>query len=331
MSNAHANTLDRIEAANLPLAVYRTARRLLDRAMARNGYLEISHDEMLKICETEAWGTVRRHLIALQGAGIIKKWLNHSARVWFVDYPAPAWLGGVITERAEVIILRSPADDHGDDENSVGSPGDQIRANDERFRANDERFRAGDDQNRAQTAPPIGWLVGFDPNTSILPDQDQTNQPTNQVAQTAEEQERSKRLLSDPEILAHVGNREAYAAKTLTYANEHAFPWLLQQVGSWWADMQARRVRSIGALYKRIDSGWTPDPWPDEFLESDLYARHYPLDDSQRTAWSAYQQYEASRGVILGYDHYVEMVNAWPDELFALAEQLPAPIQGGAP
>ena len=80
--------VERIETANLPAATYRTARRLLDVADQRTGAARLSHERMREIVGTDADATVRRHLVELQGAGIIAYRRNSDVQIWFADWEA---------------------------------------------------------------------------------------------------------------------------------------------------------------------------------------------------------------------------------------------------
>ena len=62
--------LERLDAINLTGALYRTARRILDRVHEDNGYVRIDYPQARAICVTESDETVRGHLARLTAAGL---------------------------------------------------------------------------------------------------------------------------------------------------------------------------------------------------------------------------------------------------------------------
>lgn len=85
---------------------YRTARRLLDRVSA-NGELHIDHAEALGLCGTCSLGTLRAHLIALQGAGIIQYAINHQVHIGFLAWPVIATRANSRATRSNSRVRRS--------------------------------------------------------------------------------------------------------------------------------------------------------------------------------------------------------------------------------
>ena len=65
--------LDRLEEADLAPALYRTARRILDRVSEADGYCRIDHATARQICGTESDETVRGHLSRLTSAGLLDR------------------------------------------------------------------------------------------------------------------------------------------------------------------------------------------------------------------------------------------------------------------
>ncbi len=155
--------VERIEAAELPAATYRTARRLLDLADDR-GAVKLPHDRMRAVVGTDADATVRRHLVELQGAGIIAYRRNSDVQVWFADWQP----GNVIS---------------GDQHGSAVISGDQYtRESEQRSVINgDQHTRKSRAQrsNRAHTdhlphthvsAPDLdGWMEDLDPKQNEDP------------------------------------------------------------------------------------------------------------------------------------------------------------------
>lgn len=340
--------LTRIEQANLPAPVYRTARRLLDLAVSANGELQISHERCMQLVETSANGTMRSHLIQIERAGIAAYHTNGSIRVWFVDFPKPHWMTRPKPNRANPRAERSDSRDWPtmpepvlDPENEI----DQIRALDDQNRALGDQMRALGDQNRAICSPPIGyWLVG----SSIDPDQEE---PTNQVGENAgaridtvsiladdtktdtvsvlpitetaptpgsaappspAEQQRNFALLTDPEIALN-------ARVAQICAKVHHFDFLLAQVATYWDQWQKGIVESPGALKNRIMNGWRPEPYTAEFLASALYKRHFPvqLSAGEIETYAAYQRHGAWGDHVIGLEATTQRYQALLQRLTA--------------
>ncbi|MCL4862954.1 MAG: hypothetical protein KJZ93_26325 [Caldilineaceae bacterium] len=288
--------------------------------------MEINHDEAKQLVGTEAWGTVRAHLIALQRAGIVEKWLNHSTRVWFVEYPAPAWL---LADRAKARAGRSdPRDlptETGTDEaagNGERAPGDQIRANHQQIRAPDDQIRANYQQTRAKTGDGIGrYQVGRYTNNEdldsdrYLPTADPQTAPD--VAELEPDQRWSFELLTDSDI-------GMMAANALKCARLHKPAYVVRHVATWWS---TRRGRGAGALFNRL-LNWKQFPPHEEidedFLASDLYRRHYPLDEDDARRWALWQSYGEHADLVQGLSP-----PDMPPEVEALVRQLPLPKGDG--
>jgi hypothetical protein len=61
-----------IDEADIPSTVYRTAMRLLHRVDGHTGTVTVSEADLMAICQTEAEGTMRSHLVQLAAAGIVR-------------------------------------------------------------------------------------------------------------------------------------------------------------------------------------------------------------------------------------------------------------------
>jgi hypothetical protein len=72
VTNVFDICLEQIEQADLPATVYRTAIRLLRRAINGGGTFTLEEADLLDICQTDAEGTARSHLVQLAAAGIIR-------------------------------------------------------------------------------------------------------------------------------------------------------------------------------------------------------------------------------------------------------------------
>ena len=73
--------LTRLEAADLTPALYRTARRILDRVHEDNGYCRINYPQARLICATDSDETVRGHLSRLASAGLVTVHRNAAIHV----------------------------------------------------------------------------------------------------------------------------------------------------------------------------------------------------------------------------------------------------------
>ena len=159
------DTLDELE---ISAAQYRTAIRLAKRTLPGDRYVRLSYADMLSIVGTDSDNTVRGHLAALAGAGLLTYQRNHSVHVWWKVEPigdsvivgrAPRAPGdqidrGTITESAEpdpaVIVGRAPR-----------APGDHEEPEPEPDYENIDR---GTRATRAGRSPNYNyqyWLVGW--------------------------------------------------------------------------------------------------------------------------------------------------------------------------
>lgn len=275
MNEFYTATAAALNAASIPSSTYRIARALLDLAPA-TGYVELSHEATKTVTGSTSWGTVRRHLITLQNAGLIMKWLNHSTRVYFVDYPPQPWMQGdpevinlrakVITERAKVIAIRSPE----------APPDLTDRAEDDHFRAQNDQNRAEDDHfspaTYTRTRAP-GWVglgndLDQDPNDSI-PNPTQPLTPS---------QEWVADLLTDPAI-------SLLPSKVQDIARLHTPVYVVKHVATWWSK---RREEGPGVLVYRLLKSrrqCKPNPHPsEEFLRSEFWRTHYALAPDELAA-----------------------------------------------
>lgn len=108
--------LDQIDAGKLSARVYRTVRRLLDRAWENNGHLEITEADLKALCGRNSLGTMREHLGELWKAGIIQyKRANGMVVIDFTAWLQPPLQG----EDAD-----PPSDDGGGATDGGGSPTD---------------------------------------------------------------------------------------------------------------------------------------------------------------------------------------------------------------
>jgi hypothetical protein len=183
--------VERIEAANLPAATYRTARRLLDICNPRTGAASVTHERLRSLAGTDADGTARRHLIELQAAGILTYRRNSEVQIWFADWQPDNVISGD-QQRSAVI-----SGDHQARENEHRSviSGDHQVINSRAGRSN----RASSDHlPHTHASARSGWLVGINQSTKI------DNQPTNPPEAKTElqpwEPELSYRLLTDKRV-----------------------------------------------------------------------------------------------------------------------------------
>lgn len=167
--------VERIEAADLPAATYRTARRLLDLADDR-GAVKLPHDRMREVVGTDADATVRRHLVELQGAGIIAYRRNSDVQVWFADWQP----GNVISgDQHGSVVISGDQYTRGNERRSVIS-GDQHTR---KSRAQRSKRAHTDHLPHTHASAPVldGGMEDLDPkqneDPSIpAPDQDEVQQ-----------------------------------------------------------------------------------------------------------------------------------------------------------
>lgn len=309
--NTHYHlAIHQIEAADLPDGVYRTARRLLDLAVDHDGYIEITPTVALAICRTDSPNTMRSHLNQLRRAEVISCQIsNKHGRVMirFTAYPLPvveewprpegartptnliAGRSNLIAERSDLIAGRSNFEDLDDDE--IDEPynralGDQIRAPRDQIRACSDQIRALGDQNGL---PELEGLEGrniynITYDQEFLPSGASPNETANReqpppsseappdIGGLSPEQLRAYNLLTDPDLSPYGGLSPANALKV---ACRYKFPYVVCQVATWFDSEYG-----LGALYNRLmkPKAFPPGVPRPEFLASELYRRHYPLD-----------------------------------------------------
>lgn len=312
--NPYAETVQRITRADLPPATERFAVRLLAKVHPDCGYVDLTWEELEDLTGITNRGAARRHLTRMKQARIAHYDTNDYVYVTFFAWPdAPG-------------LARGRADGR------VGAPesnGDPV-AETSREVPKEAFGRVGAPglaRGRAdESALLSSKLVG---SSYTLLDLQEDQEPTNlELVQAPgpEEVERSLALLTDPELTGGIHQPRKHELRADKQARKHRFPWLVQQVAAYLRDLRAGRVRGIGALHKRIDTPFRLEPFDDTFLASDLYRRHYPLDEDELGSWQRWQKY--------GGDEYGDLIQgldppALPPEVEALVRQLPLP-KGGA-
>lgn len=313
MDSCYFAALEQIDTADIPAAVYRTAIRLLN--MAVNGHVRLTKDEMRDICGTTTDGTVRSHLWQLSAACIIHYSTNEDVYVNFHAYAVPDPRAG----RAQSWSERAKHSTNGADAGPILIADDDDRAQDARNDRQDARIIGQDARNDRPGAGSIrlGKVGRYDPN--IL-DQENNTLPTSTPKATAE-----------PPDLSTLKGDQVWAYTLLTDEDVGVYPsiavacvrlntasWIVRQVSAWW--MQRDKIR-VGALIWRLTNPdkSRPGPADPEFLDSDLYWRHYPLDEGGAHSWARW---------VRNRDYADVMGMREPThspELMALLEQLPIP------
>ena len=295
------DTLDEVE---ISAAQYRTAIRLAKRTLPGDMYVRLSYADMLSIVGTDSDNTVRGHLAALAGAGLLTYQRNHSVHVWWKVEPngdsvivgrAPRAPGDqvdrpTITESAEpeppVIVGRAPR-----------APGDHEEPETQSNYENSDRGTRATRAGRAPRAPDdhpntttnIGWLVGSDPI-----------QPTNQGgvgdAETAEteQQQQAFALLTDSEV----GLGDSAAA---VLAARYSLEAVIEQVFRFLRDRAAGKVRSPAIIVTRFAMGYTPGPVLAGDKATDLYRRHFWREEDDPDSEAALR----ARYVPAGYEDVI--------------------------
>lgn len=277
-----------IEDVDLPSTIYRTARRLLDRAERSGGNLSLGVTELLSICQTEAEATMRSHLVQLAGAGIIAyRRRGTTITIQFEAWANPELPWGddakVIAGRSNRALVDQSEGTGGEEviaQRSDRALSDQIDGDADAKVIAERSNRALSDQNggdsltRAPARALVGWLV--DPS---LPNEGRDQKPTNQpkrarkAAQTPPVdayQQMALDLLVDRDIgiTYEVAEILARSAPALD---------IYRVVDNWLPDFRQGKVKT-GALVSRIQR-IRPSREPTvtlskDFCRSDLYHRH---------------------------------------------------------
>ncbi|MCB0072547.1 MAG: hypothetical protein KDE20_13855 [Caldilineaceae bacterium] len=268
----------RIEAADLPATVYRTARRLLDVA-GEDGHVTLAKNVMLDLCGTDKWNTVRAHLGQLSRAGIIHYSTN-----------AMVYVNFVIAERAQMTSERSSVtserSNQPDAETSVIAERAQMtseRSQDapviaERSSVTSERAQMTSERSNEPSLGRLGKVgrLGTD-QTTYLPTLDDLT----------DEQRRAVALLTDPDV----GLVEASA---IEHATAYSWTHILRMVANWYTDVQDGDVTGPGALHTRLQRNWTVGPITADFRRSDLCARHAPEETADQIDHTDRRRYQIS-------------------------------------
>lgn len=328
---------DQIDKADISPTLFRSAVRLLLRVSDDNGYLKDRQEAILDILHVNSWNSARSILMDLRNAGIITYSIgDDGVRVDFLAWPVRSEMDH---QRSRLDHQRSnldhdwlPCDEEviqsGSRVIQIGSDDLEVIQNGSPARAIGSRVI----QSRAPVDAPIGSRLVGSNHTLLDPQKDQepTNlEPVQLTPPGPEEVERSFALLTDPELVDGVHQTKKHLALARKYACRHRFPWLVQQVAAYLRDLRTDRVRGIGALHKRIDATFRLEPFDDDFLASDFYRRHYPLDEEDIGRWERWQKY--------GGDEYADVMGLdppdFPSEVEALVRQLPLPVEsrGGVP
>lgn len=270
----------RIESAELSIATYRTARRLLDRADQASGALTLSHDELRAVVGTDSDGTARSHLIQLQAAGLIAYRRNSTVQVWFADW-RPDNVVKHSDQQGSAVISgdRQTRDSRDGDRQTRETEQQSVISGDRQARdsrATRSNRASGDHLPHTHADARSGWLVG----STTDPDLD--NQPTNPDApkppQTAptlsqtdpEGVELSRKLLASIRMIAERADRLAVM---------QPFEHIREAVAFWWLNR-----RSVGGSFQNepgVIVYWFDNPsksaippMADEFRRSELYLNH---------------------------------------------------------
>lgn len=130
-------------------------------------------------------------------------------------------------------------------------------------------------------------------------------------------------ILTDPEVSDTAHDQALHRAKVLRWIEAEDSLWLIRHVAAWWNDYYRRKtVKGIGALVHRIEEHCPPNGWPDSFLASTFYRRHYPLTEQEARSRENRKRYAGFpvMGLSTGSDNQLD-----PD-LVRLLDALPVPI-----
>jgi hypothetical protein len=287
-ADAYELALAQIEAADLPCPVYRTARRLLDRAAATDGFVALSDADLRGICQSEAEGTLRSHLIQMQAAGIIRyNRRGLKIRIFFESWQPS------LEPRDDIKVIAQRSLVKEDDikviaERSNRALSDHFYVEEGEKVIAERSFRALSDQKSASTSHArSGWLVGSLSSSHKKKKPTNQPQPPNPHDPPLEPlQQLAFELLIDSEV-GVLQEAARILAKKLP-ATE-----IYRVVDEWLPDRRAGKVRP-GLLRWRLDQ-LAPSDAPTVtlsvgFRDSELFHRHRLPDemiaDSERKRYN---------------------------------------------
>ncbi len=246
--------LTAIEAADLSLAEYRAARRLLDRLIPGHSLLYLTRAESVALCGVESWPAARRIFSGLAKVGVIELHTNSRAYIHFVA-------------RAETDQDRAETDQ---DRAETARGFNGGRAETDQDRAETDQDRAETDQDRAETARPIGKVptgkVGRKDQPTYLPVVEGVQ------GETLTDAERSLALLTDPAV--------GVTGKLLEIVALYPFEQIRLQVFQALREMAEKRVKSIGVIRHRLAVGAAATV-TDADRASALWLRHQMDDEGE--------------------------------------------------
>lgn len=259
--------VDALDRAELPAAIYRTARRLLDLTQPGDLYVRVSYEQMESICGTTSQNTVRGHLVALANAGLITYRRNDAIHIMWHDG------NEVIAGRSN----RSQGDQN--DRSTISTTAPETGGETAPRSQGDQKDRStinliAGRAERSQGDHPIGigWMDGNSyPKPGIDPNQP-TNQPEPEGGVGETEAERSVALLTDPDVgLA--------AAKAQEMAQRHSLETIREQVFQFLRDRQAGKVRSPAVIVTRLERGYQAGRIQEADRASPVWGRHWTEED----------------------------------------------------
>jgi hypothetical protein len=258
--------VDALDRAELPAAIYRTGRRLLDLTQPGDLYVRVGYSQMETICDTTSQNTVRGHLVALANAGIITYRRNDAIHImWHDGSDAIAGRSKRSQHDQKDRSTISEEDVDGEPETGPRSQGDQIDRS--------TREKIAGRSKRSQGDHPLGIGregIDLDPNPGIDPNQPTHPNPEGGVGET--DAERSVALLTDPEVgVSEQRARQLALRFTLAAIREQVFQFL--------RDRQAGRVHSPGVIGTRLERGYAPGRIQESDRASPVWERHWTEED----------------------------------------------------
>lgn len=275
---------DQIVDTRLPSSTMRLALKLL-RLVDQTGSLCLDWEEILNLTGgVTNRGSVRRHLISLKQAGIITYATNGHVLLAFCAYEGCAL---DIGQASETISARGfPCADAREWEHESVEHRVPARRNQRADARKMENRRAGFRAQSPLTPPSVCLSV----DQSL---HEQTNKHVvsfHKEAPTLEEQERSFRLLTDPEV-----GIEQQQARQL--AGKHHFGWIEKHVFAYQADRERGKAQGTGALIHRLVSKWSTGALTNADRDSALYARHHDVRKEQAEQYSYLEEYWGNNAV----------------------------------
>ena len=304
-----------LDAADLQPALYRTARRIIDRLNPANNYCRVTYDEMAAIASTDNQATARAHLTRLAAAGLVTYRRNSAVHIyWHADAPTtaaplpqetaalPAFPPSVVSEtRALSSESRAldpiPAEDTATETRALSS---ESRANCSETRALSSESRAA--KSTTTTSRQAGLELSACLPAGKGAGENQPQPPTAPAsAPLTETQQRALAMLTDPAI----GLDEPAA---LRIARRFGHGMVLTQCCRYLRDVATGKVEGPGVIGYRLSNSYGGSILPQDH-RTEFWERH-----GERTHWLPEWQQQAEADALTADDDAAPVPVAEPVE-----------------